>query len=230
MAKKRVKADMVKESNAIARAQLSPPADSVWEERIIGQVAAFNRVLDREFPETAFMIGQLVGNNKKRISTRQIAEIQKAAESLIQTYFTIRYGWNKFKTFAVFDFIEYDSGIISAKLNPSLQPYYLELKEQFAVRSLPEFRELTSIYSQQFYRFLNTWSQLSEATISIEELHQLTNAPPSLRSNFANFKVRVLEVAHREINAKTSLKFSWEPKKQGRKVTKVRFVFSSQTL
>lgn len=226
---KRSKNDRVGESNAIARAQLSPPAESVWEERIIGQVAAFNRVLDKEFPNTAFMIGQLV-NSPKKISTRQLADIQKAAESLIQTYFTIRYGWKKFRTYAVFDYIEFDAGIITAKFNPSLKPYYLELKAQFALRSLPEFRELTSVYSQQVYRYLNSWAQLSEAKIKIEELHDLTNAPPSLRSNFSNFKARVLDLAHREINKKTNLKFSWEPIKKGRKVTEILFIFTSKTL
>lgn len=227
--KKRAENNRLAESNAIARAQLSPPAGSIWEERIIGQVAAFNRVLDKEFPDTAFMIGQLV-NSPKKISTRQMTDIQKAAESLIQTYFTVRYGWKKFRTYAVFDYIDFDSGIITAKLNPSLKPYYLELKEQFAIRSLPEFRELTSVYSQQLFRLLNSFARLTEAKIKIEELHHLTNAPPSLRSNFSNFKVRVLDVAHRDINAKTNLQFSWEPIKTGRKVTEIRFVFSSKTL
>lgn len=227
--KKKIKIDRLAESNAIARAQLTPPATSIWEERIIAQVTAFNRLLDTDFPDTAFMVGQLV-NSHKKISTRQLRDIDKASINLIKTYFTVRHGPDSYYRYAVFSYIAFDSGIIMAKLNPDLKPYYLELKKQFAIRSLPEFRELTSVYSQQLFRHINSWGGMTEATVPIEELHHLTNAPPSLRKNFSNFKARVLDVAHKEINAKTSLKYDWKPIKPGKKVTKVQFIFTSKTL
>ena len=216
--------NLVKESNAIARAQLSPPPDSVWSERLIAQVAAFNRMDSTEFPETAFLVGQLTSNYKK-ISNSQLSEIKKAAESLVRTTFTVHYNHNHFRTYSVFEYIEYDCGIITAKFNKSLKPHYLELRQQFAIRALPEFKQLTSIYSQQFFRFLNSWASSSKKTIPISELHQLTTAPISFKTDFRNFRKRVLEIAHKEINAKTSLKFDWEAIKTGRKVTAVRFVF-----
>ena len=51
------KPEVVKESNAIARAQLRPQAESVWEERIISQIVAFNRVDDTEFQKQIFFSG-----------------------------------------------------------------------------------------------------------------------------------------------------------------------------
>jgi len=216
--------EIVKESNVIARAKLSPPAHSVWEERIISQVVAFNRVDEKEFPERSFMIGQLV--DTKNISGRQFKEIETAVNKLAGTTFTIYKSKEHFIVFPVFAHIEYDHGIISAQLNQSLKPHYLSLKNQFAIRSLPEFRKLSSVYSQQMFRLLNSWAGLPEAVIPVVELHNSTNAPESLRKDFRNFRVRVLEVAHREINEKTSLKFNWEAVKQGRKVIAVRFVFS----
>lgn len=224
MAKCKEQNSIVKESNVIARAQLSPPADSVWSERIIAHVAAFNRINDTDFPDAAFMIGRLV-DNRKKLSTRQYAEIYKATEKLAGTTFTIFESTRKYKIFTVFDYIAFDNGMISARLNQSLKPHYLELKKQFTVRSLPEFRSLTSIYSQQIFRYLNSLKALGETTRTIDELHQLTGAPPSITGNFAIFQRRVLNIAHREINAKTSLKFDWEPIKTGRKVTAVKFVF-----
>lgn len=227
--RKRTKDNIVVESNSIARAQLTPTATSIWEERIIAQVTAYNRKNDIEFPDTAFMVGQLV-NSHKKISTRQLRDIDKASVNLIQTYFTVRYSPDSYYRYAVFSYIAFDSGIIMAKLNPDLKPYYLELKKQFAIRSLPEFRELTSVYSQQIFRHINSWGGMADTTVPIEELHHLTNAPPSLRKNFANFKARVLEPAHKEINAKTSLKFDWEAIKPGRRVVEIRFIFKSKTL
>lgn len=226
---KRINCDRLAESNDIARAQLSPPADSVWEERIIAQVTAFNRIKDTEFPATAFMIGQLV-NSKKKISTRQLTEIQKAAKKLASTTFTLFRSEESFRTYPVFAYVDYDCGIITAQLNPELKPHYLQLKKQFAIRSLPGFKNLSSVYSQQIFRYINSWGRMAEALVSIEELHHVTAAPISLRSNFANFKARVLDVAHKEINAKTNLKYDWEPIKPGRRVIKIRFIFKSQTL
>lgn len=224
--KKRIINDRVVESNAIARAQLSPPADNIWEERIIAQVAAFNRMEDSDFPDTAFMIGQVV-NSPKRVSTRQLHEIEKAAEKLAGTTFKLYRSKDSFRIYTVFSYIDYDSGIITAKLNPSLKPHYLELKKQFAIRSLPGFRELTSVYSQQIFRFLNSWSAVTEKEIPITDLHHVTAAPESFKKDFRNFRLRVLEIAHREINAKTDLKYDWEPIKSGRKVISIRFIFGS---
>lgn len=228
MAKReRIKNDTIIESNAIARAQLSPPAGNIWEERIIAQVAAFNRLNDSDFPDTAFLVGQVV-NSPKKISTRQLSEIQKAAEKLVSTTFTLYRSRNSFRTYAVFSYIDFDHGIITAKLNPSLKPHYLELKKQFAIRSLPGFRELTSVYSQQFFRFLNSWSNVAEKYITLEELHHVTAAPESFKKDFRNFRLRVLELAHREINTKTNLKYDWEPVKVGKKVVEIRFIFKHQ--
>lgn len=223
---KRKSGGIVKESNAIARAQLKPPSESVWEERIIAQVAAFNRIDDTEFPEAAFMIGQLVDGNK-HIDGRTLEAINNACERLASTLYKVYYNRNKFDIFPVFSCISYDNGIISAKLNPELKPHYLQLRREFSIRSLPEFRRLSSIYAQQLYRFLCSIRALEDTTVDIEQLYFVTTAPESFTKDFYNFRVNVLEKAEREINKKTSLKYRWEGVKQGRKVVAVRFIFDA---
>lgn len=218
------KSTIVKESNAIARAQLRPQAESVWEERIISQIVAFNRVDDTEFPETDFLLGRLF-DGRKKISGREFLEIGKAVERLASTTYTIYHSRKKFEIYPIFARIAYDNGIISACLNPKLKPYFLQLRREFSMRSLPEFRRLSSIYAQQIYRFLCSFRALEETEVEIERLHFTTTAPESLKADFRKFRTRVLEPAEREINNKTSLKFRWEPIKQGRKVVAVRFIF-----
>lgn len=218
------KSTIVKESNAIARAQLRPQAESVWEERIISQIVAFNRVEDEEFPEADFMLGRLV-DGRKKISGYIFQQIGKAVERLASTTYTIYHSRRKFDIFPIFARISYDNGVISAKLNPELKPYFLQLRREFSLRSLPEFRSLSSIYSQQIYRFLCSIRALEETEVEIERLHFTTTAPESLKADFRKFRTRVLEPAEKEINSKTSLKFRWEPIKQGRKVVAVRFIF-----
>lgn len=223
------KSDIVKESNAIARAQLMPPSESVWEERIIAQVAAFNRMNDDEFPEQPFMIGQLVDGHK-HIDGRTMTAISNACSRLAGTKFRIQYSRTHFRVYAVFDYIEYDTGIISARFNPSLKPYFLQLKREFTMYSLPEFRKLSSTHSQQLYRFLASLRGLEDTTVPIEQLHLVTTASETLKKDFRNFRTRVLEPAEKEINAKTNLKFHWEPIRQGRKVTEIRFVFADEAI
>lgn len=218
------KSTIVKESNAIARAQLRPQAESVWEERIISQIVAFNRVDDTEFPETDFLLGRLF-DGRKKISGREFLEIGKAVERLASTTYTIYHSRKKFEIYPIFARIAYDNGIISACLNPKLKPYFLQLRREFSMRSLPEFRSLSSIYAQQIYRFLCSFRALKETEVDIERLHFTTTAPDSFKQNFKEFRRRVLEPAEKEINSKTSLKFRWEPIQQGRKVVAVRFIF-----
>lgn len=226
--KRKKSGDTIKESNAIARAQLLPPSESVWEERIIAQVAAFNRMDDEEFPEAAFMLGQLF-DPKTKISGAKFQQINKAVERLASTTYKVYKSRARFDIFPVFARISYDNGIISAKLNPELKPYYLQLKREFSMRCLPEFRRLSSIYAQQIYRFLCSLRAMGEATIDIEQLYFVTTAPESFKQNFKDFRRRVLEPAEKEINSKTRLNFHWEPIRQGRKVTVVRFIFSGNT-
>ena len=220
------KSTIVKESNAIARAQLRPQAESVWEERIISQIVAFNRIDDEEFPEADFMLGRLV-DGRKKISGYVFQQIGKAVERLASTTYTIYHSRKKYDIFPIFSRISYDNGIISAKLNPELKPYFLQLRREFSLRSLPEFRSLSSIYSQQIYRFLCSIRALDDTTVDIERLHFTTTAPDVLKANFSKFRARVLEPAEKEINSKTNLKFRWEPIKQGRKVVAVRFIFDA---
>lgn len=220
------KSNLVKESNVLARAQLEPVAESVWEERIIAKIVSFNRVDSTEFPEQPFMIAQLV-DGRKHLDGRTLMAISNACSRLASTKFRVQFSRNHFRIYSVFDYIEYDNGIISARLNQSLKSHYLQLKREFTMYSLPEFKQLSSVHGQQLFRFLASLRGLEDTTVPIEQLHFITAASDTLRSNFKDFRRRILEPAEKEINAKTSLKFCWEPIKTGRKVTAIRFVFAS---
>jgi plasmid replication initiation protein len=219
---------IVKESNTVARARILPPACSVWEERIIACLVAKNRQDDTAFAVHKISVGELAAT--ARLSNDQHQKIRQAVKKLMQTGFEIPQQGRGVKFIPVFALIGIDDdGNIEAQINHLLKPHYLELDKQFALRSLPEFRALSSTYSQQLYRFLNSWKSEPEKIVSLEELHALLDTPQSFRKDFKAFRTRVLEVAHREINASTSLEFDWEPVKQGlRKTIAVRFTFRNR--
>jgi plasmid replication initiation protein len=221
---------LVKESNAIARARLVPKPGSLWDERIIAIIASRNRLDDIEFCEQIIGLKEL--STPDGLSTSQYHEIKKAITRLTQAYFQVTRRNGDFMNYPVFASIGLKGGCITGKFNPDLKEHYLELKEQFSLRFLPEFQALSSTYSQQLYRFLNSWKSEPEKIVSLDELHALLDTPQSFRKDFKAFRTYVLEVAHREINAVAAtsqsdnpLEFDWEPVKQGlRKTVAVRFI------
>ena len=50
--------------------------------------------------------------------------------------------------------------------------------------------------------------------------------PTEYSRDFSDFRIRVLEISKREINAKTDIAFEYEPIKKGRKVDAIRFIIS----
>jgi plasmid replication initiation protein len=222
----------VKESNNIARARISPSSSTVWDERIISAIAARNTIDDTEFQEHKLDLRTLY--ETKKLSTLQFTEAKRAIRDLARKTFEIPNGHRGISVFPIFARLEInDDGVITGCLNPKLKPHYLELRQQFSIRSLPDFQALSSTYSQKLYRFLCSWRGLPEVTISLAELHHALDVPQSFKADFRNFRIRVLDVAHREISAvalksteKKPLEFDWEPIREGRqKVTAVRFVF-----
>lgn len=217
--------NLVVESNDIAKARLHPKPDSVWEARIIAAIAARNQIDDKQFKLHRIPLRELLQSDMPMSST-QWMDLRKTLVQLVQKYYQVKMA-NGYLLISVFDVIGIDGDDVLAKFNDSLQPYYLSLHNHFTQYQLPEFCALSSTHSQALFRFLNAWKGLKEATIPLEQLHHSLDVSASARKDFKEFRKHVLEVAHREINDKTSLFFAWEPVREGlRKVVAIRFVFS----
>ena len=127
-----------------------------------------------------------------------------------------------------FTLVRYRIGVITATFNPSLRPFLLKLQECFTEYNLREYLSLPSIYSQRIFEIVKSWANApdGEIYISLAELHRYLDTPPSFKADFRQFRIRVLEKAHKDITEKTSFRFEWEPVKVGRSVEKLRFIFS----
>lgn len=121
--------------------------------------------------------------------------------------------------------IKYRKGNVEAVFNPKLSELLLQLRGFFTEYNLFDYLLLPSTYSQRLFEILKSWSGLPEVVIPVAELHQLLDTPPSFRSDFRQFRVHVLEKAHKDIQEKTRLRFEWEPVKAGRSVESIRFMF-----
>jgi plasmid replication initiation protein len=219
---------LVKEANTIARARISPAVEGVWDGRIIATIAARNTIHEAEFTEQRISIRELFNNGDKPISNSQFSEIRKALTRLVKAHFEIQTPTGYF-LMPIFERVGVDGGEIVGKFNRGLAQYYLELRKQFAMYSLPAFRSLSSIYAQTLFRYLSSWRNEDEVTIPLEEIHELLRTPPSFRKDFRSFRKYVLEVAYNEITDvnKANFYYEWEPVKKGlRKVIAIKFCFN----
>ena len=114
-------------------------------------------------------------------------------------------------------------GIIELAFSPELKPYLLQLKSHFTSYRLSNILSLKSIYSIGLYQLVKKWQHLGKWSCPVEDLKEILGATTSTFDRYNLFKVRVLEVAIKELNAKTDVNVTFEEIKKGRKVEKIEF-------
>ena len=212
-------------SNAIARARWQP--ESIWEPRIVALVASKVRESDEDFQTYKIPVAELLGVSDENLAGKQYQDISRSIAHLGKA--TIRIEGIKprnFRQYNIFAMCGYEDGCLIAGFHPDLKPHFLNLKAQFTAYNLFEYLTLPSAYSQRIFEFLKSWSNAPEVVVSVAELHEMLNTPESFRKDFRQFRTRVLEKAHKDILAHTSLRFEWEQVKTGRSVEAVRFMFA----
>lgn len=229
MAKKQVPltGELVKKSNAIARARWKP--ESVWEPRIVALVASKVREDDEDFFTYRIPVAELTGGKEKNLDGPTYKKISESIAHLGKA--TLRIQGNRpnyFRQYNIFAMCGYEEGYLVAGFHPDLKPHFLNLKSQFTAYNLFEYLVLPSTYSQRFFEILKSWSDKSEVTISLIDLHETLNTPESYRSNFKEFRRWVLEKAYKDIHKGTKLLYEWEPIKKGRAVESIMFYFGKK--
>lgn len=216
--------DIVKKSNSLARAKLH--IDNALAAKIIATFIACLKADDTEFDEFYSLRAKDFISDS---SGKSYDHIRKTCENLLVSYAEIpnkKGDRERFSLIPFFREINYDDGLITIQFNKNMKELLLQLKSFFTEYNLIEFLSLPSIYSQKLFEVLKSWATLPEKTINIDELQEILNVPNSFRIDFRNFRLRVLEKAHKDITGLTSLRYEWEPVKKGRAVVAVRFIFS----
>ena len=106
-----------------------------------------------------------------------------------------------------------------------LSPMLFELKERFTTYKLDRVGGLRSVYSWRLFELLMQFKSTGQLKIDVDEFSQLMEAPKSIRANFANLRIKVIEPAVKEIREKDGLKVKWKPVKAGRRVQTLIFTF-----
>lgn len=122
-----------------------------------------------------------------------------------------------------------DSGLL-IKLNDELQPYLLNLHKYYSQYPYECITGMKSTYSIRIFEVIN--SKIEQQNISpdgehvifvLEELREICGCEDR-HKEFSNFRMRVLDIAVKEINQYTSYNVNYSYIKSGRKVSFIDFL------
>ncbi len=121
-----------------------------------------------------------------------------------------------------------DETKISVKLDETLRPYLLQLRENTVRYELENILAMGSKYSIRLFEVLQSYAFLGEASITLDDLRELLQT--ANYSVWKDFKRRVIEPAVAEINLYTDISVSYETVKTGRAIHALTFTIKKKDL
>lgn len=222
--------ELVKKSNEFVRSRLK--LENATAGKIFTSIIACIRPEDKDFKDYEIPASALFRPEDK--GGRSYALVRKALKSI--TGYVVEIDLSDepepdYVMYPLFTKASYKNGIVTAQVHPDLKPHFINLAGQFTQYNLLDYLVLSSIYSQRLFEILNSYEKTCPAKkLTLAELHFMLNTPDSLKQDFAQFRRRVLEPAHKEIIQKTRLEYEWKPIKNGRSIEAIQFIFSKKAL
>lgn len=121
------------------------------------------------------------------------------------------------------------SGIIELCFDPSLKPFFLQLKARFTNYRLKNVIQLKSQFSIRIYELLKQYERLGQRLFTLTELRSILGIDEGQYKLYADFKRKVILVAQEELANKTDISFKFEEIKIGHGVGQIRFFIKSKT-
>ena len=216
-------------SNALCRARWTP--ESIVEPRLVALLASKIEQDDEDFKVYDIPISELF--TLRSYGGKDVREVENAVDKAMSRVVTVRddnTGIMSKSNIFYRCLIDPKKGMLTLALHPDVKPHFLQLKAHFAKYNLLEFMMLPSVYSQRIFELLQSWKDQPEFVVSIDDLHEMLATPKSHRENFKAFRTRVLEKARTDIQKRTSLRYTWEAIKDGRRIGAIRFILTQKRM
>ena len=221
-----------KKSNEIVRAKMR--LDNVYAARVFTSVISCIKEGDKDFKEYIIPASAIILPGDKGGSRYKFIEqaLKTITGYVVEMALPIEDEQDEkeppYALMPLFAYAEYRKGKITAQIHPKLKPHFIALAGQFTSYNLLDYLKLSGTYSQRIFEILNSYAKTNTSvTISLPDLHKMLNVPVSLE-RYGDFRRKVLEKAHKEINEKTDLEYEWEPVKEGRGIGAIEFIFSKK--
>jgi Protein involved in initiation of plasmid replication len=210
--------------NVLARAQW--PDGGQYDLDLVMHIASKIRIDDEDFQTYSFPVSELGYGDK--LDGRTYKRVKDALERLSSGSIKIQGERDNYYFYSLFSMAGYEDGKILVRFDPHLKPFFLHLSRNFTSFELFELRMLPSEYSKRLFLLLKSYSSLDDTVIDLDELHSKLHTPDSQKNDFAQFRLRVLNKAQKDLH--DSLLFEWEPIKKGKSVTRIRFIFNKKNV
>ncbi len=155
-------------------------------------------------------------------------ELQKITLGLMKKVLVIKRPEEKTLTqVAWINYAHYEEGTgrIQVSFSDAMKPFLLHLKSKFTAIEITDLMQFTSIHAIRIYELLKQYKDIGERTMTIEEIKSCCGVTEKLKK-YSDFEKYLLLIAQREINEKSDIKFEFERQKEGRKITKIKFIIS----
>lgn len=164
--------------------------------------------------------------NEKHLYQTTLASLKKLAN----VYMTIENEKDTIKEVGLiqnnFVFKKY-SNKFYISFHQDMKDYLLDIQEKYTKYPLADIKDLKLKHSIKFYEYIKSLS-FDEVEISIEKLKKRLDIPDSSYEKYSILKMKVIDPVIDEINEKTSLTVSYEPVKDGRKISKLKFFINKK--
>lgn len=206
--------NIVKQSYELNNARYSLTA---VETDIIMRMIAEVKNEDEDFKPYRFKVSELEKKMGKQLDRRSLKTI---ALELRRKNLTIDKGKEGFLVTGWVSSFEYfaKTGEMELCFDPKLKPYLLKLQSHFAMSDIRQIFQLSSEYAKRIYTIFKQWQQVGKYTVEVAEWQKILEVPKSML-NYADFKIKVIEVAKEQINKNTDLHVEYKEIKTGRKIT-----------
>ena len=122
-----------------------------------------------------------------------------------------------------------DTATVEIIFAPAVVPLITRLKEQFTQYDIEQISGLSSAYAVRMYELLICWRSTGKTPIiELEEFRKRIGVLDTEYTRTDNLKMRVIELALKQINEHTDITASYEQHKKGRVITGFSFKFKQK--
>jgi hypothetical protein len=215
---------LVVQSNSLVEARYKLPLLAQQALRkLFSQIKPDTEYIDKEYYQINIAeFGRQIGRKE---TTSLYREMKSAAKVLRRMPIIVRKDDGDFLETSWIQSFWYreKAGRIDFLFSKSLNPFLTELRKRFTQYRLDNVCRLGSQYSIRVYELMMQYASIGSRTIALDELRAILGIREGEYADYRQFRPNTLDVAHREVNAKTDLRYSWEPVKEGRRVIAIRF-------
>jgi plasmid replication initiation protein len=202
---------------------------TVQEKRLLSTIISFVKPTDNKFIEYEISIKEwadLVGKRKENFY--QIAD--SVTDGLMSKIIKIdragKDGNKAFKKFHVMSTGDYEAGVLKLEISKDMNDIFLQLtaSKKYTHYELAEFVTLTSTHAQRIYELVKQYQHHKDRkrTIEITELKEMLGIRDKYKL-YKLFRRDVLNVALKQIEEKTKLRYKWRGIRKGRSYHKIEF-------